>query len=428
MKEKIIKCDALGEECIVYKHKTGLTVLLYPMSGYVSACAMFGTRYGSIDRVFKIASDESFVTVPDGIAHYLEHKLFENEEGDAFSLFAETGASANAYTSFDRTAYYFSTADNFEESLRILLKFVRSPYFTDETVAKEKGIIGQEIGMYDDDPGWRVLFQCLKGLYKEHPVKIDVAGTVESIAQIDKELLYRCYQTFYNLNNMVLAVAGGFDPEVVKRVVDEEISYEEPIKIERENIKEPLEVVKNRVESSLPVSMPQFCIGYKMEPLEGLERLQAETECTALTDLICGEGSELYREFYQTGLVSGGEIGAEVFAGRGYFSVLFEGESNDPDLVLSRLQDEIKRLKKEGIDREKAELVKKSMYGRAVRAFGSVDTTANHLLSAGLSELSIYSPLEAVKNLSYEQLTRRLEEFDPKRVVLSVVSPIESVE
>ncbi len=423
MNEQTIKCDLLGEEYTVWKHETGLTILLYPMPGYASSCAMFGTRYGSIDRTFQSSLDDSYQTVPDGIAHYLEHKLFENEDGDAFSLFAQTGASANAYTSFERTAYFFSCTDHFEESLRILLSFVRSPYFTDETVAKEQGIIGQEIKMYDDNPGWQVLFQCLKGLYREHPVKIDVAGTVESIGQINKELLYRCYQSFYNLNNMVLAVAGGFDSEVVRRTVTELLSYEEPITIQREQVCEPLEVVQNRVEGFLPVSMPQFCIGYKMQPQDGLERLMAETECAALCELICGEGTELYRSFYETGLVSGGEIGTEVFAGRGYFSVLFEGESNDPDEVLSRLQQEIARLKQQGLSKEQVALVKKALYGRILRSFGTVDDVANSLLSAGLSNISVYAPLEMAQKLTLEGLTARLESFHPERVTLSVISP-----
>lgn len=423
MREERIRCDALNEECIALKHDSGLTILLYPMPGYAGSCAMFGTHYGSIDRTFRRDNDSSFVTVPDGIAHYLEHKLFENEEGDAFSLFAQTGASANAYTSFERTAYYFSCTDHFEESLRVLLSFVRNPYFTDETVAKEQGIIRQEIKMYDDDPGWQVLFQCLKGLYQEHPVKIDVAGTIESIAKIDKELLYRCYETFYNLNNMVLAVAGGFDVEVVKRVVEELIPHEEPHTVIRKTVDEPLEVSERKVETFLPVSMPQFCIGYKMAPSEGLKRLRAEIECAALCELICGEGTELYRMFYETGLVSGGELGTEVFSGNGYFSVLFEGESNHPDKVLDSIQEEIAHLKGTGLSKEKFELVKKAMYGRAIRSFGTVDGVANNLLSAGISSLSVFSVLDVLRQLNLEEVAARLEQFHPERVTLSVVSP-----
>ena len=181
--ERIVN-KRINEECYRIKHKSGCTIMLYPMKGFSTAYALFGTRYGSVDTTFKTAKDEDYVTVPEGIAHYLEHKLFENEDCDAFALYAATGASANAFTSFDKTAYLFSCADKLEENLEILLGFVQKPYFTDETVAKEQGIIGQEIRMYEDAPDWRVFFNCLQGMYEKNPVRIDIAGTVESISHI----------------------------------------------------------------------------------------------------------------------------------------------------------------------------------------------------------------------------------------------------
>ena len=211
----------IKEEYLRIKHKSGATILLYPMKGYSTAYALFATKYGSVDTTFKTNEDPDFVTVPEGIAHYLEHKLFENDECDAFDLYAKTGANANAYTSFDKTAYLFSCSQKFEENLRILLGFVQEPYFTDATVAKEQGIIGQEIRMYEDDTGWRVFFNCLQAMYEKNPVRIDIAGTIESIAKIDKDLLYRCYNTFYNLNNMVIAVAGNFDVDKTLEICDE---------------------------------------------------------------------------------------------------------------------------------------------------------------------------------------------------------------
>ena len=192
---KEIKSVALAERYYKVKHDSGLTIYVYPKEGYSSTYAIFGTKYGSINNCFKVDNGET-VSVPDGIAHYLEHKLFESEDGDAFSRYAKTGANANAYTSFDKTCYLFSCTDNFEESLEILLDFVQSPYFTKETVAKEQGIIGQEIKMYDDSPSWRVMFNMLMNMYKTHPVRIDIAGTVESIAKITPEYLYTCYNTY----------------------------------------------------------------------------------------------------------------------------------------------------------------------------------------------------------------------------------------
>ncbi|WP_312640611.1 EF-P 5-aminopentanol modification-associated protein YfmH, partial [Hydrogenoanaerobacterium sp.] len=220
MNKTVISSERLGENYVKIKHSSGLTMLLCPKPQFSSAYALFGAEIGSIDTTFKTSKDNDFVTVPAGIAHYLEHKLFESEDGDAFERYAKTGASANAYTSFDKTAYLFSCADNFKESIEILLDFVTHPYFTEETVRKEQGIIGQEIKMYDDNPDWRVLFNLLGALYVNNPVRVDIAGTVESIAEIDADLLYRCYNTFYNLNNMVLVVAGNFEIDTVLEAAD----------------------------------------------------------------------------------------------------------------------------------------------------------------------------------------------------------------
>ena len=188
--------------------ENGLQVYVVEKEDYSSAYALFGTRYGSVDTVFS-RDNENFTAVPEGIAHFLEHKLFESEDGDAFTRYAETGAYANAFTSFDRTCYLFSCSDNFEKNLDILLDFVQNPYFTEQTVKKEQGIIGQEIRMYEDSPSWRVLFNMLSAMYQNHPVRIDIAGTVDSIAKIDANLLYECYNTFYHPSNMFICIAGN---------------------------------------------------------------------------------------------------------------------------------------------------------------------------------------------------------------------------
>ncbi|HIZ56201.1 MAG TPA: insulinase family protein, partial [Firmicutes bacterium] len=299
--KEIFKSERIREEYIRVQHPSGLTILLYPMKGYSSVYAIFGTHYGSTNRTFKTAADPEFVTVPDGIAHYLEHKMFESKEGDAFALFAKTGASANAFTSFDRTCYLFSCADHFQESLEILLSFVRDPYFTDENVQKEQGIIGQEIRMYDDNANWRVFFNLLGALYQNHPVKIDIAGTVESIAKIDKDLLYRCYRTFYSLQNMVLAIAGNFDPDEALAIADQLLTPDTDPQIQRSDYNEPAEIAKPEVVQQMEVSMPLFAIGYKMEPCSGIQQVQAGIETEIVNLLLCGSGSPLYRRLYDQG-------------------------------------------------------------------------------------------------------------------------------
>ena len=242
-----VKSDRVGDRYYEVKHPSGLRIFVYPKEQNNSTYAVFGTRYGSVDTTFKRSDEADACTVPAGIAHYLEHKLFESEDGDAFARYAKTGANANAYTSFDVTCYLFSCTENVYESLEILLDFVQSPYFTEQTVQKEQGIIGQEIRMYDDDPQWRVMFNLLEALYHKHPVKVDIAGTVESIAQITPELLYRCYHTFYNLNNMVLCVAGNVELNKVLDLCDRMLKPSKPVEIERIFEEEPREVVKTRV-------------------------------------------------------------------------------------------------------------------------------------------------------------------------------------
>lgn len=240
----IIRSPQTGDQYTHIHHKSGLEILVCEMDGFSTTEAMFGTKYGSINTQFKTAADSDYCTVPEGIAHFLEHKLFENEDCDVFDLYAKTGANANAFTSFDKTCYFFSCSDHFPESLKILLSFVQSPYFTPESVAKEQGIIGQEIRMCNDDPGWRVFFNMLSGLYQKHPVRIDIAGTIESIAQITDDLLYRCYRTFYNLHNMVLAVAGNCTADQVLEIADELLKPCEDQKLETVFPEESLDIVR----------------------------------------------------------------------------------------------------------------------------------------------------------------------------------------
>lgn len=425
MDKQIIKSEMMGEEYILLHHESGLKIFLYPMKGYRSTFAIFGTHYGSIDRTFKTSTDENTVTVPDGIAHFLEHKLFESEDGDAFTLFAKTGASANAYTSFDRTAYLFSCTERFEESLKALLSFVQAPYFTEETVRKEQGIIGQEIKMYQDDPNWKVFFNCLGALYHKHPVTVDITGTVESIAEIDKDLLYRCYRTFYNKNNMALCIAGNFDPDTAFRIIEENIKPDSQIiDIERADYSEPDNIRQKRAIEALSISMPQFCVGIKCNPIKsGIERLKAQVQDEILLELLAGKSSPLYKSLYEEGILKG-EMGTEVFSGQGYFSLILNGDSPDPDLAYDRICGEIKRLQKEGLCPEAFETQKRALYGEKVRRFNQVENVANQLFAGFIEDYSIFDPVEQLAAVTLEQVENRLKSLSLDKTVLSVVTPI----
>lgn len=424
MDYQVVKDDKLKESYITFTHPTGLQVFLYPMRGYSTAYALFGTKYGSIDTCFKTDNEDDFVEIPEGVAHFLEHKLFESEEGDAFTLFAQTGASANAYTSFDKTCYLFSCADHFEESLGHLLTFVQEPYFTAQTVQKEQGIIGQEIRMYEDEPGWRVFFNLLTTLYHNHPVRIDIAGTVDSIAKIDDKLLYRCYHTFYNLNNMVLAIAGNFDVEKAIAVMDQKLKPAKELSIERKVVEEPLTIAKRETVQKLEVALPLFYIGFKEKPEEGMALLRAEIETEILLKVIAGSSSRLYRRLYDSGLIND-SFGTEIHSGRGYFSGIFAGESKDPRRVYQEILDEIARFCENGLPAEDIEQTKRALYGRAIRSLNDVDDVANLLVSAYFQGVDVFDTVHLIASVTVEDIAKRFAtSFASERSAISIVEPV----
>ena len=424
MNKEIIKSERLGESYTKLHHSSGLTILLCPTPQFSSAYALFGAQVGSIDVTFKTDKDDDFVTVPAGVAHFLEHKLFESEEGDAFLRFAKTGASANAFTSFDKTCYLFSCTENFKESIEILLDFVMHPFFTEETVQKEQGIIGQEIRMYDDNPDWRVLFNLLEMLYQNNPVRTDIAGTVESIAQIDAKLLYRCYNTFYNLNNMVLAVAGNFEAQDVLDAADRILKPAEPIGLEARVPDEPRGVACHRREMKLPVAMPLFTMGFKELAGDKRENARNQVLDEILVDIIAGDASPLYRRLYDAGLINS-TFGTEVFGGRDYLSTLFSGESRDPDRVYDEICKEVERLQREGIPAEAFERCRKATYGRYIRMLNRVDDVANALVQSHFCEFTIYELIDLIADCTAETLNKRLcENFAREHSALSVIQPV----
>ena len=421
MKREIFHSD-IGESYIKATLSSGLKVYILEKPQYNSSYAIFGTKYGSIDTCFSVNGDKT--RVPEGIAHFLEHKLFESEDGDAFAKYAKTGAYCNAFTSFDRTCYLFSRSDKFYENLDILLSFVQSPYFTKETVEKEQGIIGQEIRMYDDNPGWRVMFNMLKGMYHKHPVRIDIAGTVESIAQIDDQLLYKCYNTFYNPSNMFICIAGNVDAERVLKQIKDSVKPKDSIEIERINEDEPEEVVKPYVSQKLAVAQPIFCLGYK-EKIETPERTLKEKVTTALLiEILAGDASPLYKKLITEGLIND-EFSSEYFNGNGYAAVIFEGESNDPERVAEEIKAEVERVKAEGIDKKLFSAIRCGMYGNAIRMFDSVDGIAMQFVDCAVCDTGLFDEIKYLRSVTVDDVYRRLLKLDGEKTVLSVIKPME---
>lgn len=418
--EKIVS-ERIGESYVRVEHPSGLTLLLSPMAGYSTAYALFATKCGSIDDSFALDEGEPFTRVPNGIAHFLEHKLFESEDGDAFELYAKTGASANAFTSFDRTAYLFSCTDRFAESLDILLNCVTKPYFTQKTVEKEQGIIGQEIRMYDDDPDWRVYFNLLGALYQEHPIRIDIAGTVESIAEIDADTLYRCYNAFYNLHNMVLAIAGNFDVDTVIEACDRVLKPAEPVKVRRRPVEEPRAVAKRRVEQKLEVAAPLFQIGFKGVPGDWRENVASQIAGEVVLDMVAGEASQLYRELYDAGLVNA-TFDTEVMAGPNYLASIFSGESKDPDEVYSRILAGVQKLANDGVGQEAFDRARRAAMGRYIGLYSNVESVAGMLVLCDFAGIGGYEVLDILANLKIGDAEAFLKtHLDPEYSALSIV-------
>lgn len=424
MNKKIIESKRLDEKYTLIEHPSGLRICIWKMKDFSTSYVLFGTKYGSVNTTFKTKKEKDFITVPNGIAHYLEHKLFENEDCDVFKLYAETGASGNAYTSFEKTCYLFSCTENFEKSLEILLDFVQKPYFTKETVAKEQGIIAQEIKMYDDNPDWCVLFNLLESVYFNNPVKINIAGTVESISHITPELLYQCYYSFYNLQNMVLSIAGDVDEDKILEICDKHLIPNEDMELKCVFPDEPYEVVRPLIRKKMEVAVPIFELGFKCEALSGREMLIAEIETNIALTLIAGKTSELYKRLYDQVLISS-TFSTEVFSGSGFFLPLFGGESRDPEKTASLITEEIEKYKKTGFDKELFEIVKKAYYGSLVSNINSPSDVATNMIDKTMEGLTAFDEIEAVAAVTLEDVNNRLiKQFDTKRSVLSVIDPL----
>lgn len=421
--------EKLQEKMQFAVHKSGLRIYVFPKKGFSKYYAIYGTEYGSIDRSFKVPGEEEFSVVPDGIAHYLEHKLFEQEDGgNAFDLFAKTGASSNAFTSFDLTAYLFSCTDKFYENLDILLGFVNKPWFTKENVEKEQGIIGQEIKMYDDDAEWRVFFNTLTAMYHNNPVKIDIAGTVESIAEITPELLYRCYNTFYNPANMILVMVGDVDIEKAMTYVDKYVDESRNLgEIPRAKFDEPKERVKEIVEQKLLVSRPLFRIGFKENQLDGdcEAMLKREIATELILEAVFGKTSDFYMELYEEGLIDN-SFDAETESTKAYGFTLIGGESSNPKQVYEKIKEKLLDIQKTGIPEEDLKRAKKVLISGSIRMFNSVERMGNAFIRQLLAG---YNPLEfgdMVEKVTDQEVMDRLKEhFDTQNCVLSIVKPVD---
>ena len=386
---------------------SGLTVLVRPMPGYSGTHVIYATRFGSIDRDFRLNGRE--VHLPAGVAHFLEHKMFEDQDGDAFAKFAKTGANANAFTSFDRTCYLFTATQQLDESLDVLLGMVGHPYFTEQTIAKEQGIIGQEIKMYDDSPDWRLLTALFRCLYKSHPIRDDIAGTTQSIAELTPELLYACTDAFYRPGNMVLSVAGNITLDQAVEACRRNGVYDavEPPQVETIFPQEADTVQHKETTFTMPVNKPCFALGYKEAAINrGDTRMEVIADL--LPDLICGGLTNLYRKLYDESLVNP-EFSGDYLSTEGACIIAFTGESETPREVAQMVRDEIARLRQNGVDPELFTLVKNQMYGEMLADVENVDDAAEEMGMAFLKGRTLADEIEALATLTVDDVNKALQ-------------------
>ena len=419
--------ELLSESVYCARHSSGLEIRVLPQSDAQGAYALFAVKYGSIDTSVPDLNG-SYKPIPEGTAHFLEHKLFESEDLDAFERFAKTGAQANAYTSFEQTAYLFKGSENIMKSLDILLDFVQKPYFTKQTVEKEQGIIGQEIVMYNDVADWVVMFNLLKALYVKHPVKIDIAGTVQSIAQIDDKLLYDLYNTYYNPSNMCLCVVGNVDKDEIFEKVENSIIRSGAKVPQREIFKEPEEVCQNYIEKRLPVNQSQFLFGIKEQALfdknEGSQEVSLSDELAGqmLLEILAGSSSPLFKKLVENDLTDM-NFSTEYFCGTGYSAFLFGGISRQPQKAVQMIKQEIENTKKNGIDKAAFERAKRKMYGNFVMNYNEQDSIAALLISLHFTGYEPFAEMHECKNMTLEKVTQRLNALNLEYSALSVVMP-----
>ncbi len=414
----------IKEKCYMEKLENGLQVIIIPKKEIQKKYIIWATKFGSIDNTFIDSTTGEKVVIPDGVAHFLEHKMFEQKNGvDSLYVLMALGLDANAYTTNDHTAYLFECTDHFYEGLDELMDYVQNPYFTNQNVEKEKGIIGQEIGMYDDDPGWQLYINAMDCLYEKNPIKVDTAGTVETISGINPEMLYKCYNTFYHPSNMVLTVVGDFEPEAIlaeikKRLKDNEARGE----ITRIYPKEKLEINKKYAEKEMEVSLPLFMIGFKDNIKDKYnEVVKRHIAIEIILNMLIGKSSNLYNELYKEGyLLSQPDLEYEF--GNEYSHVLIGGQSKDPQKVYKKIAEKIQEMKNNDINVQEFERIKKKIYGDYAVEYNNVADIGRMFTSDYIKGINSFEYMDKFEEIDAEYAKQVLKEiFTEDKMIMSVI-------
>ena len=421
---QIIENTKVKEKLYIDKLENGLTVMIIPKKGFIKKYAIWGTHYGSNNSKFIASGEDKITIVPDGVAHFLEHKMFEQEGGtNSLDVLSALGVNANAYTTNDHTAYLFESTENFEAAFDELANYIQHPYFTDENVEKEKGIIGQEIMMYDDEPNWVVYINALKAMYSKNPVRLDIAGTIESISKIDKDILYKCYNTFYNPSNMVLVLCGDFEPEkTIEYVKQKQIDKEKIGKIDRIYEEEPEEINQKEIIKKMEVSIPSFIIGYK-DKVVTKDIVKRHIAIEIILNLLIGKSSKLYRELYNSGLMlQEAELAYEFTDNYAY--VMIGGQSKEPKKVREILNEEIENMKKSGFNKDDFNRIKRMIYGDYIKEYNEVGDISRMFLADYFKGINSFDYIEEIEKIDMEYVMSVFKEvFNEDKQVISIVEP-----
>ena len=411
---KKIRNEFIGEEYFYEKHDSGLDIFLFPKKNYTTSYAAIGTNFGSVNKKFKMGSE--IVETPEGIAHFLEHKLFECKDGDAFTLFSKTGARSNACTSFKKTQYWFSCNDQLEESLAILLNFVQEPYFTEQGVSKERGIIEQEIKMYCDDPEWQSELLLINALYKNHFVKDDIAGSVESISKITPDLLNKCYDAFYNFSNMTMCLVGNFDENKILSFINSHIS-KKYAKFDTETIfpDEPEDINQKFVSKKMEVVTPIFAVGFKHNVIDKDIKLKNFISHELALESICLKSGKLYNDLIEKNLITSDNLDSELFHGPFYKSSIFSGESKNPKETSKIIIDYVMNYVSKGIPEDEFERAKKCYYANTISLFDKVSSIGSLIMSLNFMNIDIFDFVNEIHNISIDDVNSELKNFSEDR-------------
>ncbi|MBR3570024.1 MAG: insulinase family protein [Oscillibacter sp.] len=415
----------MGESVFRKKLANGLELRVVPRPDYARKYAFFATRYGGMDTRFCL--NGQWLDTPAGIAHYLEHKMFDTEEGNALQELAKNGAEPNAFTGNAMTGYYFDSTQHFEENLRILLSFVSVPYFTKESVDKEQGIIAQEIRMIEDNPDWRIYHNMVESLYQSNAARTEIAGSVDSIREITAETLYDCHKAFYTPSNMILSVVGDVDPERVEEIAAEILPASGGPEIPRDYGREPEGVGRREFRQTMEVATPQFLAGFKCRPAaEGETWFRQALIGELASDILLGESSPLYLKLYRDGLINS-TFGGDYELLPGYACFYAGGDSRDSRAVADAIIKEAARLAAGGIDPDFYERTRRTIYGSYIRSFNSFETIAVSMTEGYFHGYDPFRFPEVFESIAPEDVCAFLREnIAPERCALSEILPGET--